>query len=373
MPTKALVSVCLPVFNGARHLESALESILKQSYENFELLIADDGSNDASVEIARSFAQKDKRLKFWQNERRQGLFGNYNACIRKATGAYIKPFAQDDLLCDDAIETLVNVLESNQRLVLASSARQIIDDGGAVRQLKQPMANDLRAPGKEVVMFHLISLNNWVGEPSTVLFRANYKGTGFDTGYYHYGDIEYWCRILLGGDYYYSHRPLASFRRHAASQTDKNHRELFFALDILRFSLAYRHLIADLESVEHMQKRICEKIALEYGHVASAAGDGNLLEYYQRTFLDVPQPADVSTARGAGSPVSESAGFRLLASMSLSTISQLVAELDHEKRCRADEHDRFVAEVDKMRNSIYWKLSSPLRNLRDVLKPRDRG
>lgn len=368
MSTKPLVSVCLPVFNGARHLEAAIESILNQSYENFELLIADDGSNDTSVEIARRFAESDKRVKFWQNEKRQGLFGNYNACIKKASGIYIKPFAQDDLLCSDAVDSLINVLESDEKLVLASSARQIIDDAGTVTQLKQPIARDLRAPGKEVVMFHLISLNNWVGEPSTVMFRAKHSSAGFDASYFHYGDIEYWCRILMSGDYFYSQRPLASFRRHSASQTDKNHRELFFALDILRFSLTYRHLLADLETLEHMQRRICEKIALEHGHVATAPGDVNLLDYYQKAFLNLANSGETSQQE---SIQSESPGFRLLASMALNTVSQLVAELDHEKRCRADEHERFVAEVEKMRNSFYWKLSSPLRNLRDALKPRD--
>jgi glycosyltransferase involved in cell wall biosynthesis len=365
MSSKALVSVCLPVFNGARHLEAAIESILQQSHDELELLIADDGSTDGSVEIALRFAEKDKRVKFWRNQQRHGLFGNYNVCINKASGVYIKPFAQDDLLCVDAIETLCNVLESDKKIVLASSSRQIIDDIGALTELKQPMSRDLRAPGKEVVMFHLIALNNWVGEPSTVLFRAEHKGNGFDASYYHYGDIEYWCRILLNGSYFYSERPLASFRRHAASQTDKNHRELYFALDILRFSLSYRHLISDLESVEHMQRRICEKIALEHGHVASAA-DVNLLDYYQRAFLQAELPG-----KAGGSPASESSGFRLLASMALNTVSQLIAELDHEKRCRADEHERFVSEVDKMRNSLYWKLSAPLRNLRNAIKPRD--
>jgi hypothetical protein len=159
-------------------------------------------------------------------------------------------------------------------------------------------------------------------------------------------------------------RPLASFRRHAASQTDKNHRELFFALDILRMSLTYRDLLKDIEPDTLMKRRLAEKIALEHGHVLDAAKPENLFDEYQRAFL--------GSILGAGEPPalpgSEAAGFRLLASMSLSTISELIAELDHEKRCRHDEHERFVVEVNKMRNSLYYKLSTPLRKVRNAIK-----
>lgn len=364
MPSVPLISICLPLYNGANHLAAAIDSILAQESGDFELLIADDGSSDGSAEIAGDYAARDSRILFWKNEQRQGLFGNYNACIARAKGKYLKPFAQDDILAPDALKTMLGVMENEPKIALVSSARQIIDDSGAVTELKQPIAQDLRVPGREVISFHLIGLNNWVGEPSTVMFRAEYAASGFDTSYYHYGDIEYWFRILMNGDFCYLKRPLASFRRHAASQTDKNHRELYFALDILRMSLAYRELLADIEPESLLKRRLAEKIALEHGHVLSAALPESLFAEYQRAFMEAKPGADAELERSK----SEASGFRLLASMSLSTISELIAELDHEKRCRHEEHERFVVEVDKMRKSIYWKLSSPLRKMRNVIK-----
>ncbi|MBX9686093.1 MAG: glycosyltransferase [Candidatus Obscuribacterales bacterium] len=354
------ISVCLPVFNGSKHLSAAIDSILTQSLGNFELLIADDGSSDGSQEILSDYARKDSRIRYWKNEARLGLFANYNACIMQATGKYIKPYAQDDLLEPDALERLAAALEAEPALALVSSARQIIDDNGKVSELKQPIAHDFRAAGKDVILFHLIGLNNWVGEPSTVMFRHEYRGSGFDNKYFHYGDIEYWFRVLLHGDYQYLSRPLASFRRHKASQTDKNHRELYFALDILRLSYSYRSYLQDIEPEELLKKRLSEKIALEQGHIFDAE---NLFEHYTQTFLSA----------GAGLAENSSnealaAGFRLLASVALSTVSELSAELDHEKRCRSDEQDLFRLEVKKMQNSLYWKLSNPLRRLRDALK-----
>jgi glycosyltransferase involved in cell wall biosynthesis len=358
------ISICLPVFNGASHLAAAIDSVLAQTFTDFELLIADDGSTDGSADIASTYAARDKRISYWKNATRQGLFGNYNACIKKANGRYIKPFAQDDVLLPDALATLVGVLQTELNVALVSSSRQIIDDAGLVTELKQPIAEDMRAPGAEVIRFHLIGLNNWVGEPSTVMFRREFSGSGFDSSYYHYGDIEYWFRILMNGDFCYLARPLASFRRHAASQTDKNHRELYFALDILRMSSKYRHLLAEFEPDALLKRRLAEKIALEHGHVLTAAEPENLFAHYQESFMS----ANTESGSELERLKSEAHGFRLLASMSLSTISELIAELDHEKRCRHDEHELFVAEVEKMRQSIYYKLASPLRKLRNVIK-----
>lgn len=358
------ISVCLPLYNGARHLASAIESVLAQECGDFELLIADDGSSDDSVEIATSYARRDKRIVFWSNEKRQGLFGNYNACINKARGKYIKPFAQDDLLAADALKSMLAILEGEPAIALVSSSRQIIDDNGVITELKQPIAADLKANGREVITFHLIGLNNWVGEPSTVMYRAEHAGTGFDKSYYHYGDIEYWFRILKHGDFFYFARPLASFRRHAASQTDKNHRELYFALDIIRLSLSYREFLADIEPDSQLKQRLSEKIAAEHDHILAAALPQDLQAEYQNEFLSkgLAGAVEVEQLR------SEAKGFRLLSSMSLGVITELIKELDHEKRCRHDEHERFVAEVKKMQQSLYWKLSNPLRKLRDAIR-----
>lgn len=293
----------------------------------------------------------------------------------------------------------------------------------------------MRMGGKDVRRFNLIGLNNWIGEPSTVMFRKERAGTGFDTTYYHYGDIEYWLRVLSFSDCYYFHQPLASFRRHEQSQTDVNHRELLFALDILRMSSLYRSDLAEFEPEELFKRRLAEKIALEHGHTVSELGSTALLKQYTDAFLtsqktpkgwlmdeakafnfpvanlkdkrNIARTASAynkspfaessgsqslasdsensspsaSTSVGAGSSEpaeseaeidkikAQAAGFRLLSSMALSTISQLIEELDHEKRCRHDEHERFVAEVEKMQNSVYWKLTDPLRKIKKAIKP----
>lgn len=102
-----LVSVCLPVYNGAHYLGQAIDSVLAQTYENFELIVNHDCSCDSSRHLLAEYARRDKRIKLSQNKQNLGLFSNYNACLLEANGQIIKPFAQDDLLDTTMIETIV--------------------------------------------------------------------------------------------------------------------------------------------------------------------------------------------------------------------------------------------------------------------------
>src|SRR5438128_638658 len=107
------VSVLLPVYNGASYLPYAIESVLAQSYSDFELLISDDSSDDASPEIIDCYARLDRRISHWRNQSRLGLFANYNQCLKRASAKFIKPFAQDDVLDPAMLKETVGVLESH--------------------------------------------------------------------------------------------------------------------------------------------------------------------------------------------------------------------------------------------------------------------
>src|SRR5262249_45554876 len=118
MRSDPLISICLPVFNGQTFLASCLESALSQDEGNFELLISDDCSSDNSFDIITSFARADSRIIHWKNERRLGLFANYNKCLSRACGKFIKTYAQDDLWKVDLLGKQVERLKQNQSLSL---------------------------------------------------------------------------------------------------------------------------------------------------------------------------------------------------------------------------------------------------------------
>lgn len=105
-----LISVILPVFNGAQYLREAIDSMLGQSYENFELIIIDDGSTDNSASIVSTYA--DPRIRFYAQEN-QGLAGALNKGITLAKGAYIARQDQDDVSLPDRLLKQVTFLNAN--------------------------------------------------------------------------------------------------------------------------------------------------------------------------------------------------------------------------------------------------------------------
>ena len=90
------VSVCIPTYNGAEFVAKAIESVLAQTFADFELLVVDDSSDDTTVDIVCSFT--DPRMRICQNERRLGIPGNWNHCLSLARGEYICLFHQDDVM-----------------------------------------------------------------------------------------------------------------------------------------------------------------------------------------------------------------------------------------------------------------------------------
>lgn len=226
------VSICLPVFNGRRYLRAAIETLLVQTHTDFEVLVSDDCSDDDSLEIANQLASRDKRIVVWRNNERLGLFQNYNAAIERASGDYIKLFAQDDLLMPNNLETHLEIFAKNKTVTLITGTRNIITDAGELVEKLGHFDEDKIVSGDEVIESNLTNYYNWVGEPSCVSYPTKLRGTGFDTTLFHYGDIEYWFRLVETGDLFYTSQPLCSFRRHEGSATRRNMRSLNFIADL---------------------------------------------------------------------------------------------------------------------------------------------
>jgi glycosyltransferase involved in cell wall biosynthesis/GT2 family glycosyltransferase len=237
----AKISVCLPVFNGEQFLGAAIESVLSQSHENLELLISDDGSQDSSWHIIEDFVRRDSRIRASRAPLRRGIFGNYNQCIQHASGQYLKFFAQDDLLDRGHLARCNDVLESSPAVALIACRRNWIDERNvdvsdvfATPSSSSVLPSNVQVNGLDVIRTCLVPPVNYIGEPATVMIRKELCGHGFDTTYHHLGDLDYWLRVLLHGDYYFIDEVLCSFRVHAGSQSRKNMRGLFFAPDLLQ-------------------------------------------------------------------------------------------------------------------------------------------
>ena len=109
---KKLVSVVMPVYNASKYLEEAVESVLKQTYENFELIMIDDCSKDNSLEIARRYEAQDPRVRVIAGETNQGVARVRNRGILEAKGDYIALLDSDDVWVDTKLERQLRLLES---------------------------------------------------------------------------------------------------------------------------------------------------------------------------------------------------------------------------------------------------------------------
>lgn len=207
-----LVSVCLPVYNGARFLEAAVRSVLAQTYHHFELQVFDDASTDGSWALLQGI--RDPRITLHRNDRNLGPEANWNQALAAARGKYIKLFHQDDLLAPECLEKQVRALEHHPAAVLAFCQRHIIrPDGRRLMTRGGPWPEGLVGP-ETVVRRCVLAGTNLIGEPSAVLFTAEAarRAGEFDGRLPYVIDLDYWIRLLAQGPAYSLDEPLASFR-----------------------------------------------------------------------------------------------------------------------------------------------------------------
>ena len=126
------VSIGLPVHNGENHLGETLETLLAQSYANFELVISDNASTDGTEEICRTYAAADPRIRYFRNEENLGASRNFNRVFQLSSGEYFKWAAHDDLCAPEFVARCVEVLESDDSVVLSFSRSKEIDGEGVV-------------------------------------------------------------------------------------------------------------------------------------------------------------------------------------------------------------------------------------------------
>lgn len=140
------ISVIMSVYNGARYLKEAIDSILSQTFTDFEFLIVDDCSNDNSPQILEEYAKKDNRIRIITNEFNLGLTKNLNKMIKESKGYYIARFDCDDISLPERFTEQVQYLDEHQKCGVVSLWADIIDGQGKYsRTIKYPTSDsDLR-------------------------------------------------------------------------------------------------------------------------------------------------------------------------------------------------------------------------------------
>lgn len=234
-----LISICIPTYNGADFLQECLDSALAQTHTAIEILIVDDCSGDATLEIAQAAARRDPRIRVERNDSNLGLVGNWNRCVELARGEWIKFLFQDDLISPDCLQTLLAEAQSQGRRMVACERDFLFDDTisemlRTVYGRNQALIHEVLAPQRGISAAAYATRilrrinNNYVGEPTvTLLHRDLFKDHGlFNPEIAQLCDVEYWSRIISHEGLAFVPRRLATFRAHGQATSALNRSEL---------------------------------------------------------------------------------------------------------------------------------------------------
>ena len=122
------VSIGIPVYNGENYLELAINSLLQQSFQDFEIIISDNASTDRTQEICQDFQSRDKRIRYYRNTTNMGAAYNYKKVFQLARGNFFKWMAHDDRCSLNYLEECVQVLESDPKIVMCFPKVSLIDE-----------------------------------------------------------------------------------------------------------------------------------------------------------------------------------------------------------------------------------------------------
>jgi glycosyltransferase involved in cell wall biosynthesis len=254
-----LVSICIPTYNGASYLQEALDSVTAQTYKNIEVIISDDQSEDATLEILERFRESvDIPVQIYHHNP-SGIGANWNHTVEKANGAYIKFLFQDDILKEDCVEQMLRMALLDPEVVLVYSRRDFIYNPDNTEHLLWlsryenlhndwegiSITGDLIIPGVRLLKNRTLLKQpvNKIGEPSATLMKKStmMKMGLFDQELKQVLDIAYWYRIMNYGKLAFIDEALVTFRLHEKQATAVNSRNSIDELFLLEKSLG-KHL-----------------------------------------------------------------------------------------------------------------------------------
>lgn len=209
------VSIVIPAYNNVQYIEETLESVLNQSFDDYEVVIADHSSIDGTAEVIARFADHPKMRVLSPTPTGGGAQANWNRVSQAATGEYLKLVCGDDLIARDALAHQVEALESNPGAVIVSSLRDLVDaDGRLFLKGRGLQGVSGRVSGRQAIRATVRAGSNIFGEPACSLFRRDIlaKEGWWDNTHPYLIDEATLARICRHGDFVALRESLASFR-----------------------------------------------------------------------------------------------------------------------------------------------------------------
>ncbi len=210
---KPCISIGMPVLNGEAYIVDAINSLIAQTFDDFELLISDNASTDATEEICRQFAQVDERVKYHRNAETVGAAKNFNDVFHRATGKYFKWAAHDDVCAPTHLQECVACLDSCENAVLVYPLATVIDEKGEpIENYEKRLPTDSDDPIERFYAF--IPGHSRCYEVFGLIRRATLAQTRL-IGNYAHGDTVLLLELALRGQFVEVPRYLFFPRRHS--------------------------------------------------------------------------------------------------------------------------------------------------------------
>jgi len=208
------VSVVVPSYNNASFIEATMDSILAQTFEDFELVVADHSSTDGTWERLQRYGA-DPRVRLLRTESGGGAPRNWGRVTAAARGALVKLVCGDDIIYRDCLRVQVEAMDANPSVVLVAAQRDLIDARGGLVKARRGLAGLTgRVPGRVAVRHTVLAGSNIFGEPACVLIRRETleRAGGWDGRHPYVIDEATYVSVLLIGDFLGIDTALAAFR-----------------------------------------------------------------------------------------------------------------------------------------------------------------
>lgn len=206
------VSVIIPTYNREEFISETIQSVLDQTFKDFEVIVVDDGSTDNTKRELEKFGSRIKVIEQKNSERA----ASRNNGIKDSTGKYIAFLDSDDLWIKNKLEKQVEILDRNHSVLVYGQCLRTNENGQKVKVAKR------QKEGFSGGVFEKLLIRNFIPSPTPLIKREYFEKTsGFETKYIPYEDWEYWIRYSLFGKFYFVNEPLAYYRIHS-QQSVKN-------------------------------------------------------------------------------------------------------------------------------------------------------
>ena len=185
-----LVSVIIPCYNAEKYVESAVRSIMNQTYKNLEILITDDCSTDKTLEILNRLAIEDSRIQIIKNDKNLKIVKSLNNMIKLAKGKYIARMDADDISMPERIEKQVDFLEANTEIAFCGTNAVYIDYKG-----RKIINSNLPCKHEDIVFY--LKFYNCFSHPSIMISADILKDNLYSEDFPYCEDYELWCRLIF--------------------------------------------------------------------------------------------------------------------------------------------------------------------------------